>query len=52
MFYVQHISYLNCSGVKLKYNCKTCMMFMNFEKYESVIMKELYTVVECLTYAS
>jgi len=49
MFYVQHISYMNCSGVK--YNCKTCMMFMNFGKYKSVIMKELHTVVECLTYA-
>lgn len=49
MFYVQHISYMNCDGVK--YNCKTCMMFMNFGKYKHVIMKELYTVVECLTYA-
>lgn len=51
MFYVQHISYMNCSGVKLKYNCTTYVMFMNFGKYKSVIMKELYTLVECLTYA-
>lgn len=49
VFYVQHICYMNCSGVKLKYNCKTCMMLMNFGKYKSV-MKELYTVLECLTY--
>ena len=49
MFYVQHISYISCSGVK--YNCKTYMMFMNFGRYKHVIMKEMYTVVECLTYA-
>lgn len=47
MIYVQHISYMNCSGVK--YNCKTYMMFINFGKYKSVTMKELYTVVECST---
>jgi len=45
MFYVQLISYMNYSGVK--YNHKTYMMFMNFGKYKSVIMKELYTAVEC-----
>jgi hypothetical protein len=51
MFYVKLISYMNCGGVKLKYSCKSYVMFMNFRMYKSVIMKELYTVVECLTYA-
>jgi hypothetical protein len=46
MFNVQHIVCVNNCGIKMKYSCKIWMMSINFGMYKSVMMKELYTIVE------